>query len=523
MAPPRRRAGATLAAPCVPARQGGIGHGEKDTREGDAEAEGLGAVGDGDSADAAGLQDQRGRHVPCRRREGRRLGGCRGDVGRGGLRAAVPGEGARRAGLPGPRLGPRPPRARPGRRDAQAPARGVPRRAEVEGRALHVLRPVLQALSGVHGEAAGGEPRRPQGGKDTRGRLGRADDVARRPGRGRGVEGPPVRRLPALQPPVLRRADAGHGAGYMAALPRARLRLHRRVDALHRAGQPEGRRDQAPARGRGRAERGVPRDGRPLRLGGDARARRGPARQAERGERGLAGRPGDHRGAAGRGLHRLQRAQEGRRGQAGGAQRPPVHQARGHAPGGLRGAGAAAAETAARRALRGLRVGVRPQGAEELPCGVQAQLLLGEPSRGREDGGPQGHGRHPGGVPRRRAPRHAPAVPGLRAQPLLDACRRPPRGQVVLRLGRGAHTQVGRPRRAVLQGGGGPHLPARGLRGAGLRRRPRRAQARAPLHEAEARAGVRAGAGLGRAIPQVQAPEAHLGDQPGPGLPRACR
>ena len=116
-------------------------------------------------------KDQRGRHVPRRRRERGRLGGRRGDVGRGGLRAAVPGEGARRAGLRGPRLGPRPPRARPGRRDAQAAARGVPRRAEVEGRALHVLRPVLQALPGVHGEKAGGEPRRAQGGKDTRGRL----------------------------------------------------------------------------------------------------------------------------------------------------------------------------------------------------------------------------------------------------------------------------------------------------------------------------------------------------------------
>lgn len=171
----------------------------------------------------------------------------------------------------------------------------------------------------------------------------------------------------------------------------------------------------------------------------------------------------------------------------------------------------------------GLRVGLRPQGAAQPPRRLQAQLLLGEPPRGRQDGRPEGH-RHDGrDIPRRRAARHPPAVPGLRPEPLLHARRRPPRGQVVLRLGRGAHTQVGRPRRAVLQGGGGPHLPARGLRGAGLRRRPRRAQARAPLHEAEARAGVRAGAGLGRAIPQVQAPEAHLGDQPGPGLPRACR
>lgn len=428
------------------------------------------------------------------------------------VRAAVPGEGARRAGLRGSRLGPRPPRARPGRRHAEAPARGVPRRGEVEGRALHVLRPALQALPGVHGEKAGGEPRRPQGGEDPRGRLGRADDGARRPGHGRGVEGLPVRGLPALQPAVLRRADAGHGAGYMAALPRARLRLHRRLDALHRPGQPGGGRDQAPEGGRGRAQRRVPRDGRALRLGGDARARRDPARQAERGERGLAGRPGDHRGAQGRGLHRLQPAEGGGRGQAGGAQRPPVHQARGHAPGGLRGAGAAAAETAARRALRGLRVGVRPQGAEELPCGVQAQLLLGEPSRGREDGGPQGHGRHPGGVPRRRAPRHAPAVPGLRAQPLLDACRRPPRGQVVLRLGRGAHTQVGRPRRAVPRGGGGPHPPARRLRGAGPRRRPRRAQARAPPREAEAGGGARDGARERPAPAPAQAPQARPRD-----------
>ena len=76
--------------------------------------------------------------------------------------------------------------------------------------------------------------------------------------------------------PVLRRADAGHERGYMAPVPRARVRLHRRLDALHSARQPQGRREGPPARGRGRAERGLSRDGRPLRVGRDAGARQDP-------------------------------------------------------------------------------------------------------------------------------------------------------------------------------------------------------------------------------------------------------
>ena len=78
-----------------------------------------------------------------------------------------------------------------------------------EGRAVHVLRQVLQALSGVHGEQAGREPRRVQGGKGVRGRLGGADNAARRSCDGRGFREPSCS-WPALQPHVLRRADAGH-------------------------------------------------------------------------------------------------------------------------------------------------------------------------------------------------------------------------------------------------------------------------------------------------------------------------
>lgn len=77
-------------------------------------------------------------------------------------------------------------------------------------------------------------------------------------------------------------------------------------------------------------------------------------------------------------------------------------------------------------------------------------------------------------------------------------------------------------RRAVLRGGGGPHLPEGRLRGAGPRRRPRRARARAPPREAEAGGGVRDGARERPALAPAQAPQARPRDQPGPG-PRSAR
>ena len=302
-------------------------HGKEDQGQGGPATARVGHVAKRDREVAGNVEAQRPGGVRGRRGGGDRLGGGRGDVGCGGLRRALPREGPRPGRLPGPRLGARAPRARPGRGHAQAAARGVPRRAEVEGRALHVLRPLLQALPRVHGEEASREPRRAQGRQDPGGRLGGADDVARRPRHGRGLQGLPVRGLPALQPPVLRRAYAGHERGYMASLPRARVRLHGRLDAPHGARQPQDRREGPPARGRGRAERGLSRDGRPLRLGGDAGARRDAARQAECRERGVAGRPGDHRRAAGRGLNRFQPAQEGRGGEAGGARLEALRQA----------------------------------------------------------------------------------------------------------------------------------------------------------------------------------------------------
>lgn len=82
----------------------------------------------------------------------------------------------------------------------------------------------------------------------------------------------------------------------------------------------------------------------------------------------------------------------------------------------------------------------------------------------------------------------------------------PPGGEVVPRLGRRAHKEAGGPRRPVPRGGGGPHLPARGPRGAGPQRGPRGARARAPPRQAQARARPPDGAGLGRAVSQAQAP-----------------
>lgn len=206
-----------------------VHHGKGHTGEDDPETEGVRTVGKRDNPVAEGLEDQCDGHVPCRRRERGLLGGRRGDARPRGLRAALPRARARRTRLSRPRMGPRAPRARPRRRHAQeAPCR-VPRRGGRQGRAGDVLRPLLQALPGVRGADPGGGPRRAQGGSHHGGRLGGTDDAARRPRHGRGVEGLPVRGLPAPRPDVLRRADAGHEAGYMAAMPRARLRLFRRV------------------------------------------------------------------------------------------------------------------------------------------------------------------------------------------------------------------------------------------------------------------------------------------------------
>lgn len=319
------------------------------------------------------------------------MGGRPPALGPRGLRPPFPREGARGHRLPRFRLGAHPQGARPRRGDAQAPARRVPGRVLREGRGVDGLRPLLQALPRARREEKRREPRRAQGGKGHGGRLGRADDGGRRPGDGRGLQGLPVRGLPALQPHVVGRADARHEAGYMASLPRARIRLLRRRGSLHRAGQPQDGRQAPSPRGRGRHQRRVPGDGSPLRGGGDARAREGAARQAQRGERGVAGgRRGDS-GAARNGLRGLRRAQGGRQGEGRRAQLPPPLQTGGRAEAGLRGAGTPAPEAAAGRPLRGLRVGVRAQGPAQLPRVVQAQLLLGDPSRRRQGGRPARH------------------------------------------------------------------------------------------------------------------------------------
>lgn len=141
-------------------------------------------------------------------------------------------------------------------------------RAEA-GAPVDVLRQVPQALPAVHGVALRGEPRRAQGGQEHGGRLVGAHDAARGPRDRRGQEGVPVRGLPPVQPVQLRRADARHEAGYMAAVPRARLLLPGRRDALHRPRQPEDRRHRPP-QGRGAGpERGLRGARRALRLGRD--------------------------------------------------------------------------------------------------------------------------------------------------------------------------------------------------------------------------------------------------------------
>ena len=105
----------------------------------------------------------------------------------------------------------------------------------------------------------------------------------------RGQEGVPVRGLPTVQPVQLRRADARHEAGYMAAVPRARVSFLGGATPLHRPRQPQDRRHRPP-QGRGAGpERGVRGARRPLRLGRDPGEGQAPHGQAERRERGPGG------------------------------------------------------------------------------------------------------------------------------------------------------------------------------------------------------------------------------------------
>lgn len=153
-----------------------------------------------------------------------------------------------------------------------------------------------------------------------------------------------------------------------------------------------------------------------------------------------------------------------------------------------------AAEAPTGRALRGVRVGLRPQGPGQLPRRVRPQLLLGEPPARRLDGRPARHRGQGGGLLRRRARGHAPQVPVLREEPLLHARLGHARGQGVVGLGRAAHPRLGLEGRALLLRAGGQGVRLLRVRRAGLQRRARRAQAVQALHPGEARAGVRDGA-----------------------------
>ena len=195
----------------------------------------------------------------------------------------------------------------------------------------------------------------------------------------------------------------------MAPLPRARVRLPRRLDALHRARQPEDR-GREPSR-----EGEVVLNGAYREMAAHYGSAVMPARVATPRDKPSAENEvwqaaleiiAALRDTVFTDFNELKRAV---------AERLEEHNSRpfskreGTRPGGLRGAGEAAPEAAAGGALRGLRVGLRQEGAAQLPRRLQAQLLLGEPSRGREDGRPEGHGLDGGGLPRRRAARHVTA------------------------------------------------------------------------------------------------------------------
>lgn len=106
----------TLGLPCSPENEE-VPHGEKDQGQGGPEAEvGERAFAERDRPHRPRLEAQRPGRAGSREGAGRLLGGRRGDVRGGRLRAAVPRQGRRRAGARRPRLGTRPPRAREDRR-----------------------------------------------------------------------------------------------------------------------------------------------------------------------------------------------------------------------------------------------------------------------------------------------------------------------------------------------------------------------------------------------------------------------
>ena len=173
-------------------------------------------------------------------------------------------------------------------------------------------------------------PGRAQGRAHHGGRLGRADDAARRSRDGRGLQGLPVRGLPALQPMSYVEPTLDMKQDTMRPLPRARVRLPRRLDALHRARQPEDRGREPSPRGRGRAQRRVPEMAAhygsavmPARV---ATPRDKPSAENEVWQAALEIIAAQRRHR----VHRLQRAQEGRGGATGGATtRGPSPSARG--------------------------------------------------------------------------------------------------------------------------------------------------------------------------------------------------
>ena len=131
-------------------------------------------------------------------------------------------------------------------------------------------------------------------------------------------------------------------------------------------------------------------------------------------------------------------------------QRRALPEAGGVQEGRLRGGGETPAAPPAGGALRGLRVGARPEGPAQLPRRLQAQLLLGAVRAGRPHGGPQGHRVGPRGLGRRRAGGLARPVPRIRPQPLLDQAGGRAPGVRLGRVGPRARGAVGVPGGALV-------------------------------------------------------------------------
>lgn len=117
-------------------------------------------------------------------------------------------------------------------------------------------------------------------------------------------------------------------------------------------------------------------------------------------------------------------------------QRAPVPEARGQPRFGVRGGRGRRAQAAPRRPPRRLRVGLQPPGGPRLPRRLREGPPLRSPPLRRAEGGPARGRADAVDLPRRRAHRHAPALPLLREER--------PLGRRVPYVGRARQVRVGR-------------------------------------------------------------------------------